>query len=498
MKCNVIKLLLHWHEYMRLAYGKPDVEAIDDIADLTSHLHTIHNRFRQENNGTGSLRDLIKDDFVFEANKIKIKFGDLRVALKAIAALYGFNYTKTEQDKKAIGTLSSILSLISAYRGRFSEVRLGNAQLLLRKKDNTDENLELEQMRLNNTHSPFLTGCRLTPSTQSSMKQSLGPLTIAVNLAMNTDQKFADSWKNAFSQAFKLIRGCEEIANLLSGSKKKHNNIIRLLGDLCQFGITRTSNKAFIPMSLILQTAHRSTTYKAHFAAQNEVTDQPIEDAMLGALLHNLDFSGHGLLDFWNALKSYKFTLRGDPVVMTPNIAGQAFFHAVFGTHKENLNLLEWMTGQRFNTRREFGEKFQKRCSSKKTVSMNIIPFKYFSKLVSAAQTDFLRGGVGQVARAPTFSGRFTTEVSNDSELYRILRCGPVAVAATGATTEEAIRTRLESIKMEIELRLQKEKKISYGTTDFYAPVENGDGSAYGEKVASPGNMADRFYYQHE
>lgn len=190
-----------------------------------------------------------------------------------------------------------------------------------------------------------------------------------------------------------------------------------------------------------------------HFASQNEVTDQPITDAMLGELLHNLDFSGHGLLGFWNALQPYKFTLRGDPAVMTPDIAGQAFFHAVFGTHKENLNLLEWMTGQHFNTRREFGDKFQKRSSSKKTVSINIVTFRHFSKLVSAAQTDFLRGGVGQVARAPTFSGRFATEVDNDSELYRILQCGPVAAAATGATTEETIRTRLESIKMEIKLR---------------------------------------------
>lgn len=498
LKLNVVKLLLHWHEYLRFSFGRGDPTSIDDIADLTSIIHTIHNRFRQENNGTGSLRERIKDDFVFEALGVKITFGELRVTLKAIAATYGFNYTKTDGDKKAIGTLSSILSLVSAYRGRFTEVRLGNAQLLLRKQDNADENLELEQFKLNNTHSPFLTGCRYTPSTQSSMKQSLGPLTIAVNLAMNTDKKFADSWKNAFCQAFKLVRGCEEIANLLSGSKKRHNNIIRLLGDICQFGVTRTANKAFIPMALILTCAMTNMHYKAHFAAQNELTDEAIADEMLPVNLHNLDFSGHGLLDFWNSLRTFQFSLRGNPAILTPNLAGQALFHAVFGTHKENLNLLEWMTGHHFNTRREVGDKFQKRSSSGMLVKTNIIPFKYFSKLVSAAQTDYLRGGVGQVARAPTFAGKFATDVAQDSELFRILQCGPAAVTAMGATTEESIRTQLESIKSEIQTRLQKEKRIVYGTVDFYEPLPQGDGTEYGPKVDAPANFAPRFYYQHE
>lgn len=170
------------------------------------------------------------------------------------------------------------------------------------------------------------------------------------------------------------MRGCEEIANLLSGSRKQHNNIIRLLGDICQFGVTRTSNKAFIPMSLILTSAMTNVLYKAHFIAQNELTDEAITDEMIPVNLQNLDFSGHGLLAFWNSLRTFQFSLRGNPAILTPNLAGQALFHAVFGTHKENLNLLEWMTGQHFDTRREVGDKFQKRASSGMSVKTNIIP----------------------------------------------------------------------------------------------------------------------------
>ena len=76
--------------------------------------------------------------------------------------------------------------------------------------------------------------------------------------------------------------------------------------------------------------------------------------------------------------------LRGDPDKLTPDFAGQTLFHAVFGTYKENLNLLTWMTGQQFAIRRDVRDKFQKRGSCGKTVKTNIIPFLYFSKLVSA------------------------------------------------------------------------------------------------------------------
>nr|BEJ26070.1 nucleoprotein [Aedes orthomyxo-like virus 2] len=498
IKTNVIKLLLHWHEYMRFAFGVTELTDIDDVCDLTSILHTIHNRFRQETNGTGGLRDTIKEDFEFEANRVKITYGTLEPVLRAIARTYGFQYVKTDEDRKRIGTLSSILALISAFRSRFAEVRLGNASLLLKKTATQDENIELEQFKLNNTHSPHMTGCRYTPSTQSSMKQSLGPLTITINLCMNTDSRYAPAWKAAFCQAFKLIRGAAEIAELLSGSKKRYANIVRLLGDICHFGIARTSNKAFLPMATLLTYARENALYTAHFAGTNELTDQPITDAMLGVRLHNIDFSGHGLLAFWNGLTTKQYTLRGDPSKLTPNLAGQALFHAVFGTHKENLNLLKWMTEQDFVTRRDVGDKFQGRGSCGLKVKTNIIPFVYFSKLVSAAQTDFLRGGIGQISRAPTFSGKFHTNVDNDSELFRVLQAGPSASILAGANPEDTARAVLESVKLEIQTRLRQDKRIEYGTTDFYSPDPAGTGEAYGPKVAGPGEMAPYFYYQHD
>lgn len=156
------------------------------------------------------------------------------------------------------------------------------------------------------------------------------------------------------------------------------------------------------------------------------------------------------------------------------------------------------MTGQDFATRREVGDKFQKRGSCRLKVKTNIIPFLYFSKLANAAQTDFLRGGVGQIARAPTFSGRFHTAVDKDDELLKCLQAGPSASIMAGANPEDTARAALESVKAEIQLRLQQDKRITYGTTEFYSPDPAENGLAYGPRAAGPGDLAPRFYYQHD
>lgn len=86
------------------------------------------------------------------------------------------------------------------------------------------------------------------------MKQSLEPMIIAVNLCMNTEQKYLKAWKDAFYQAFKLVPGIDEMANLLAGSKSRHTTILRGLADLAVFGVSCTSNKAHIPAAMLLNT----------------------------------------------------------------------------------------------------------------------------------------------------------------------------------------------------------------------------------------------------
>ncbi|ASA47423.1 nucleoprotein [Aedes alboannulatus orthomyxo-like virus] len=498
IKMNVFKLIMHWHEYLSKVFGLTSRSNIDQIADLTSICSTLHTKFRQDLNGVGTLRDRINDDFKFTAVGKEITYGAIKDTMKALATLYGFKYIATDEDREAIGTLSSVMVLMSAYRQRFNEVRLGNTSITLKKKDGTEYEMELSRFGLNNTHSTLLHGCRFTPSLQSSMKQSLGPLTIVINLCMNQDRKYQEAWKSAFCQAYKLLPYVTNIAEILAGSKTRHQAIIRQLGDVGLFGITRTSNKAFLPVALLLTYMEKkSPAYVEKFKAFS-LTLEAIPDVYLTPNIKNLDFSGHGLLHFWNSCAAYAFQIHGDPAVLIGATASQMVFHAVMGTHKENLNLLKWMTGTEFATRRALGDVFKARASSGKETKVAIISFNSFAKMASAAQTDFLKGGVGQVARVATFSGKFSTALSQDDELFRILRDTVGDRGRVMAINDDTVIKTLDAVKETINNRLIQEKKMSYGTTEFYAPLNGGDGSKYGNLVEGPGSVPPRFFYQQE
>lgn len=57
---------------------------------------------------------------------------------------------------------------------------------------------------------------------------------------------------------------------------------------------------------------------------------------------------------------TFKLDARADGA-FTSDVAEEMVFHGMFGTHKENLHLLRWMTGRAFMTRNEWGAKVASR-----------------------------------------------------------------------------------------------------------------------------------------
>lgn len=498
MKMNAFKLVAHWHEYLRNIFDIKERNNIDDIADLTSVVQTVHTKFRQESNGFGAMKDAITDAYVFTAAGKQTTFLVIKDHMKKLAEDYGFKYINTPAANKTTGTLSSLLGLFVAYRHRFTEVRLGNTSLVFRKTKDADEVMELGRFGLTNSHCSSLSGCRFTPSVQSAMKQSLGPMTIAINLCMNTDPRYQQSWKEAFVQAFKLIPHVDEIAKTLAGSRTKCKAILRLLGDISLFGVTRTSNKACLPVSMLLVfLSKKHSGYKERYDCCTDMTPL-IEDDMIPPNVRNLDFSGHGLLHFWNHSSGYSFQIRGDPTKLIPTTASQLVFHAVFGSHKENLNLVKWMTGTDFLTRREIGDAVRERSSSGLTVKVQVIRFVRFSKLASASMTQLLRGGMGAVARGPTWSGRFEEDMDADRDFFKVVQSTQTTGGSSGAITEARILAELVDLKDAMIQDLTRRRVLAYGTTDFHVPLATGDGSAYGDVVPGPGLVAPRYFYQQD
>lgn len=192
VKLNAIKLLLHWHEYLVKVYEVEGVEKIDTIADLTSILWTAHTKFRQDANRAGGLSTKITDDFEFSANNRTKKWKELKEPLMKLAHLYGFRYETTNTGRALTGTLGSILALIDTFRPRLNEIRVGTTKITLTKRDNSLCQTTIGTFGLAAEHAILMTGCTFNPTLQSSMKMSLGCMTIAINLCQQQDKRYQD------------------------------------------------------------------------------------------------------------------------------------------------------------------------------------------------------------------------------------------------------------------------------------------------------------------
>lgn len=241
-------------------------------------------------------------------------------------------YNDTDASKTQIGHISTYLGFSASYKAHFNEVRIGNQQIVRRKTAEAQEQMQIEQFGLQSHHSILLTGCTFNPTLQSSMKQSLGPMTIVINLCMTTEKSYQENWEKAFVQVFKLLSYAPQIAKMLAGSKTTYKTIIGQLADLALCGITRSSNKARIPFSMILTACSKVKAYIEHFKSET-FPNTKIIDAMLPDRVKHLDLSGHGLFYFWNSIAAYKFHINRTSA-MTERIAREVVLHAVFGTHR--------------------------------------------------------------------------------------------------------------------------------------------------------------------
>lgn len=497
LKHKAIFLIMHWHEYLLWKAGNVITYDLDIVADVTSIVQTIHTKMRQDANGSGSIRDKITDAFTFTIGETIIRYDAIKVGMRKIAELYGFTYNITTESKEKLGTLSSLLVLFCAFRSRLNEVRIGNDKITFKKSADEVQQMPLSQFGMDNTHCILLTGCTYTPTLQSSMKNSLGPMTIAVNLCMTTDQRYQKSWVDAFVQTFKLIPNVAEIAELLKGSRQRYYTVLSQLANLALAGITRNSNKAFIPVALLLTKARTCNAYRNLFQTTCSET-HAITVGDLPPEILNLDFSGKGLYNLWNTSRELGFSMRRGNR-MTDQTAREIFLHATFGTHKENLALLDWMTSHTFQTRREIGDQFkQKSCAGGNYATFRLIPFVYMAKLAGAAQTDFLVGGRGQICRNPTFSGSFTQRVDLGSDFVKVFKNSGSEAHLTTLNGELGIISTLKSISNKIHDRLRKEGKIEYGTTSFYKWTVNSNHETYGESVACPEILLPKYFYQQD
>uniref|UniRef100_A0AAT9JNP1 Nucleocapsid protein n=1 Tax=Cryptocercus meridianus orthomyxovirus 1 TaxID=3133492 RepID=A0AAT9JNP1_9ORTO len=495
LKGKALCLLLHWHEFIRLTLRGIDRYQIDEIADITSMLWTCHTALRQKANGIGSMNTRMNSSFEFKFGEVSIKWNSVEAKLKSIAELYDFNYGSSEAEKDRTGTLTSILALFTCYRPRSNEVRVGMTKITMKKGVNEVTETPIEAYGLCQYHQVTLEGCTFTPTLQSAMKQSLGPMTIAINLCNQKESIYQASWKAAFVNAFKLFPGATQIAELLAGSGGSYTTVLNTLATLCMYGTTRTSNKATFPFSIVMRVAETTPSYVDFF--KNGERDFP-NVAMPNGIIHQriltMDFSGHGCYKLWNFAASLGFVVRKGQDT-TERTMREMIFHSTWGSHLEDLSLMKWMTGHEFQTRRQIGSQLQGRGKGGHTGVISLIKFKRVSKLVAASQSQYLSGSKSQISRFPQFSGYSNQRVEIEDDLFKILNDPETKVANIGMSSSVII-SNLEKIKIKISNGLRIENTMKFGTTSFFVFQMNHD--SYGPAETETPTLERIYFYGQE
>lgn len=293
-KRDALRYLIHQHGMLGAKAGVIGYN-VAIWCDITSIIQTLHTKDRQTANGTGNMRNLDNDHEFTIAGK-HFGFKDIYEEYGKIRDKWQIPYAgKTEDAKNIIGTLSSILALFATFRPRWNELRLGNGKIACKKANDQDTYMDVNTFGLNAAHHQLCVGNTFTPTLQSSQKQSLGPMTIVINLCRTVDPKYQDGWKSAFINCFKLFPFYQEMAGLLAGSGTTYTPIIKLLADISLFGTTRFSHKAAIPMAAVLYSVTVAGEWTNWW--QGARTDMPPVD--LPEIIGNMDFSGRGMWRFY-------------------------------------------------------------------------------------------------------------------------------------------------------------------------------------------------------
>lgn len=492
-KERAIGCILHWHEWAAFEF-KVEHNHIDGMATISSFIFTAHSRLIKAGSGKGGL--IAKTDavgIVHKIGSITKKPSDFEKGIEKISKAYGFSYKRGAPKNESIGSLNALVALVVGWELRLTEVRMGNLKISKGRSEETRP-YNLEHYGMNKRHDALLAGVCFAPSIQSAMKGGLGPMTVAIILC-ETSQEYQDKWKKTFVEIFKLLPFAQELADALAGSGQRKVALLKALADICLFGIARAQNKAFIPASMLMSVARDNGTYTAFAtggASPEGIVKIPEE-------MKSLNFSGIGLYSFWQRICTgdRKFWMatrtKGGESEM-----GQMLFHSIFGTHREDLSLVEWMTGEVFKTRNEMGDHVkQKLKEGTEQTFLKMIPYKYISNLAYAAQTDFISGGQGQISRVPVFSGYCSQNVDLDGELFKVLTTQQQMHFYSGTSVFEKLMRKLERVKEIIQERIKKDMAINFRTTDF-TEVQGMNLNKYGAVIKFPGKLKGKYFFKQE
>lgn len=247
---------------------------------------------------------------------------------KKLYSRVGLEYKNYDKDDKnnLYGTMGPYLNFFGTWGLRLNELRIGHSLMPVSKEaDGTARLVEVKKYGLNGSHHILLEGCTFPPERRSSMAQSLGPMTAMLCMLRNTG-KYRPKWVDAVKRAFSHVPCIDDIIETTRNVNKSGDvhNMISLLADISLIATTRQAQRMTMPIVMFKK-------------VYDMMEDQGSKDIMLA----NFNVSGREAFHTYQLALKYDWEINGN---LDDIQAAQASFHAIFGTFKEDLGILETIT----------------------------------------------------------------------------------------------------------------------------------------------------------
>nr|AXL67890.1 nucleocapsid protein [Quaranjavirus quaranfilense] len=420
---------------------------VDLITDVNvgvyamNQIWSIHNYFRTKNNsGRSSIGAKIDNatdtyQFILHGRTITVNKEELKGVYKRCITTY-FDWDKMSDW---MGSVHTIMALWNLFGSRLSEVRImPSANTISVEKDNrTTVVKDFNQYGIPAGMRHFATGADFKPTMKSALAQSMGPVTVLVQLSEARDNQYAGKWVDALRRAFSHIPHIDQIAKFMLANKPavltKINGYLMAIAGYT--GTREQKRIAFPPGTLAYLLHDLDKENKLHFN----------EDRC-----SKFDFSGAG------AFRMYSHFLRvckRNPLRMNiadPGKARQLLFHTMFGTHVEDFGILQSMTDvSDWLKRKDFEEEFKTLRASYARVEGTFYPIemRYYSKVCSSLNTKMIGGGSAPVTNCQIFSGNRKRIVTEGLKSLGQQGVGAGLSTLDKDSIEKLLREHLESIK---------------------------------------------------
>jgi len=451
LRKTCLGMVRHWYELMEATHEVPEKDLYCQ-EQIVSAMNNSFKLWRQSVNGTGNVS--IRAQYL--ANKVNVNGKEVALSiyehwLKKLLTTYDLPTTK---GSEWIGIVTPCLTLFSLHKYRMEELRMGHNRI----PENKDVAYDISRYGLTSAHGVLLEGIRWPPAVRSSCAGSVGPLTQMLCLRKSRQGQgvgidFTRKWRSALMDSIAHIPHYEEIiSQAVKCSDAEFNQLIRALGDVLLFTGGRQQQKVALPIEAILTRSKERKQLIMKTIATPDADVAAVE-------LPELGISGKRATVAYNKLVGIQY-----PKIKDEQTTKQVFFHAVFGTYKDNLELLKWMTQTDFSwtTRAEIGKHFSQGERGQR-ITFNPIMISYYSKVSSANQSQFFRNTSQQFCSLPTFSGKYETEASC---LIKYIE----DTSDAGSFGAVGINTLVQTLKLHFNSMHKRIKEIkiqSWGNTEW-------------------------------